>query len=594
MGTPTALVVTVSATEFSRYERGRDKITATVTATGGSPYSNVPIVVSLIKARRRRDQVVASQTVYITGTAPVTTSVVFDLPNIVDQDYINQVRHGEYFVQAQYPGANAEQSLGSGADGTVNLVVADVGVAGNSWTVESVVRSGDHPLGVVITGTDIKVNLAVSSGVPIALDNQAVLVSSVINQAGRDVIAAYTGNGSGSITAEGPLTFAGGIDPVVVDGINFAVRIVTIAAFKQDYLFGLTLRSTDIKFVNNPLQQITGVEILEVSGNSQLGFNSLAYTYDNGVGSLSWNGGPVVPITAPGDYILQSGANGRGAGCSVIGGVSTSSYIKVRITDLSLLPTHSVVEGVLVDYKMISDDTIARYLDETVSYMENDWLCIYLEPTRVTSTVDPTTIQFAAGMNAPTPLFIDTDWDVVRQPLTYYPKWETWVQIWTPFHQILRVDNLFGAISNVRVIDIDLDWVEESRTGGLIQLVPFNQAVAFNYLGLVWSNALRGAAEIPNFWNYDMVVGIRDCTADLRDYIGKKTAVSALLALGLAFRPGFGSSSLSRDGVSQSSSYLSGQKYGPYGQIIQGYMDWLKENEPKLKANYAGAFWAVV
>jgi hypothetical protein len=86
-----------------------------------------------------------------------------------------------------------------------------------------------------------------------------------------------------------------------------------------------------------------------------------------------------------------------------------------------------------------------------------------------------------------------------------------------------------------------------------------------------------------------MIVGLKDCPPDLRDLIGKKAAIDLLTVLGAAFRPGMGSVSLSRDGVSSSMSLLNTQKYGIYNSTINVYKEYLKDELPRLKAKYRGS-----
>lgn len=204
-------------------------------------------------------------------------------------------------------------------------------------------------------------------------------------------------------------------------------------------------------------------------------------------------------------------------------------------------------------------------------------------------------IQFAAGINAPTPLFTDPDYDYIVGPLTYFPpRSGGWIDIQTPYPQMLRVDSLFGSIANTRVIDVDLDWIQFYPVGGMIQLVPFNQSVAFDFLGLIWVNSLSGATAIPNFWHFNFMVGLRDCPCDLQELIAKKAAMDALTMLGAALRPGIGSTSLGRDGVSQSVSYTTQMKYGPYTGPITAFKDWIDENLVKYKGKYRGMTMVVV
>lgn len=489
MASPTSITVVVDDTEYSRYESSKNTITATVAIAGGAPYTAEQVTVELRKARRDRDAVVATATLtFNDATDPVASQeVTFQLNDIVDQDLINLVRHGDYFVQG--------------------TSVSDTDVTG---------ESGDFP-----------------------------------------------------------------------------IRIITVERFKRDFLFGINLTASDVKAPKFQPQSITGVEIVEVSRGSSTGFSDLVYDYrdsPNLIRTLSWNGGPAVTISAPGTYILQSGGSGPSSKLA-----SSNDYVCVKVRALSLLPVAPITETILIEQSSMEDDSLACYLEEAINWVENDALSgVYLEPTNVVTERDPTTIQFAAGVQAPQPIFTDTDFDFIVSPLTYFlPVTGSWVRIQTPYMQLLRVDSLFGAIANTRVIDIDLEWIEPSMQGGLVQLVPFNQEIAFDFVGLIWTNAIRGAAELPNFWHFNFIVGLRETPKDLQDLIGKYAAVKALTIAGQALRPGIGSVSLGRDGVSESVSYVNGQ-FGNYSGTINTYQEWIKENLRRFKAKYKGVNMAVV
>jgi hypothetical protein len=316
---------------------------------------------------------------------------------------------------------------------------------------------------------------------------------------------------------------------------------------------------------------------------------------------LNWNAGPLVSITRAGVYILLSG-NGGGGGndCAGAGGVLAigdgREYICVRVKSTLLTPSASVTEGILIDKKKMDEDSLRRYICQAVSWVEKDFLATYVEPTNVVTDRDPTTIQYSAGINAPAPIFTDTDFDYIVSPLTYFvPRSQgKWVQIQTPYPQLLRVDSLFGAIANTRVIDIDLEWIEHSEQGGMIQLVPFNQEIAFDFIGLLWVNAIRGAAELPNFWHFNAIVGLREASCDIQELIAKKAAVDALVMAGQALRPGLGSVSLSRDGVSESVSYLNSATYGMFTGTINSYKEWISDHGRELRAKYRGVTMVVV
>ncbi|NJL53723.1 hypothetical protein HC928_00360 [bacterium] len=310
--------------------------------------------------------------------------------------------------------------------------------------------------------------------------------------------------------------------------------------------------------------------------------------------TLSWAGGPVVSVSNAGSYILRKG--GPSAFKGLVSNSLGNEYIVVRVASPAMLPLEGQVDELLVENMKIDDEALGRYIDQALAWVENTALATYVEPTNVVTDRDPTMIQFAAGINSPTPIFADPDYDFLVGPLTYFvPRaGGDWIDIQTPYPQILRVDSLFGSIANTRVIDIDLDWIQFYPQGGLIQLVPFNQTIAFDFLGLIWVNALRGAAAIPNFWHFNMIVGLRDAPGEIRELIAKKAAMDALTMLGAAIRPGVGSVSLGRDGVSQSVSYTTQAQYGAYTGPIMAFKEWIDSNLVKLRGKYRGPTMIVV
>ncbi len=430
--------------------------------------------------------------------------------------------------------SNATVALGSGANGTLVISAVDAlaGTAGNAVSVEVVVPVGTSGLSASLTGTVLVINLAVSGGVPVAASNRVFQIADLLNTI-DNLSSTFTGTGVDSLSAAVPATlFTGGA-------------------------------TTEVR-------------------------------------TLSWNGGPVVSITGPGRYLLRRGAGAGGVSCGGNNPLSVfgvdRDYVEVRVTSDVLLPTTPVTEEILIDRREIDDETLQRYIDAAIDWLEEVELAVRLEPTNITTDIDASTLQYSAGIGLGAPIFTDSDFDFVVSPLTYFigKNNQEWMGIQTPYMSILRVDNLFGAIATTRVIDIDLDWIHFYEVGGLIQLVPFNQQVAFDYIGLIWSSSLRGPVALPNFWHFNMIVGLRECPAVLREVIGKKAAIDALTALGQAFRPGVGSTSLSRDGVSESISYTTQSQYGIYTGTITAYKEFISENLQKFRGKYRGATMVVV
>lgn len=605
MAQPTSIVVSTDNVEYSRYESERDTIHATVQIAGGAPYSSENVLVELIKARRGRDAAVATAMLSFSGAADLQEDTVsFELNNLVDQDMINLVRHGKYFVRATSIASSASAVIGAGTGAPITFYTVEEGMNSNNYTIEVVVPSGTQELSVTIAGTTVTVSLAVSGGVPVAAKNvREAVVAFVASNLATELRATYTGPPGLSLSAaEGPVPFTGARDEVTGESDDIDVRIVSIERLKRDYLFGIPLSAGNVRHIRFQPTNITGVTVTELSSGHTHGLYPLTYNYVedpiNGTISrtLSWNGGPVVAVNKAGTYILRRGGTAMTGVRSLLTAALPTDYIIVRVAGPTFLPTTSQLDELLVENMKIDDDALGRYLDQAVAWIENTALAIYLEPTNVVTDRDPTMIQYAAGINSPSPIFTDPDYDFITGPLTYYvPRaGGEWVDIQTPFPQILRVDSLFGSIANTRVIDIDLDWIQFYPQGGLIQIVPFNQSVAFDFLGLIWVNALRGAAALPNFWHFNMIVGLRDTPGELQELIAKKAAMEALVTLGAAMRPGVGSVSLGRDGVSQSVSYTTQAQYGPYTGPINAFKEWIETNLVKFKGKYRGATMLVV
>lgn len=130
----------------------------------------------------------------------------------------------KYFADAVPKNAKkATATIGSGTDGTVTVVVDNVGTEGNDYTIEVVEGSGaDVAMTVVLTGTDIVVTLGTdSTGVLDGTKNTAELVATAI-----DVLDGVTATASGTgatalAAAEAKKNFAGGQYGTVVPGTGF-------------------------------------------------------------------------------------------------------------------------------------------------------------------------------------------------------------------------------------------------------------------------------------------------------------------------------------------------------------------------------------
>ena len=602
MGTPTSIEVSVDDTEYSRYESDRDTITCSVVVTGGAPYTTEQVLVELTKARRSRDAVVATATITITaGIDPQEATATFYLPDIVDQDLIHLARFGKYFVKAS--SITDEDIYGETDDFDIRII-----------TVERFKE--EYLFGINLQATEIKepkIQPQTITGVEVTqVSNTHPLGFSTLTYNYHED---HTANATAAIGSglDGTVTITADEDNAGECGNDITVQVVVPAgtsSLSVSFAANVLVISLDVT-AGVPNAAANTATLIAAAIDAEADFSAVASgtgadsisvaegptQFSGGttttVRQLSWDGGTSVSITATGNYILRKGSTGPKAKLFL----DSNDYICVKVRSLLLLPTtaDSVAEELLITKKVLDDESLCRYLDEAVSWVEKAYLQVHVEPTNVVTERDPTTIQFSAGVNAPNPLFTDTDFDFIVSPLTYFlPRPAGWVTIQTPFPQLLRVDSLFGAIANVRVIDIDLEWIEHSEQGGLLQLVPFNQEIAFDFVGLLWVNAIRGATELPNFWHFNMITGLRECTPDIREVIAKKAAIRALVVAGLALRPGVTSSSLSRDGVSESVSYTTSAQYGVYTGTIQAYKEWIEDAKPGLRAKYRGPLLSVV
>jgi len=347
---------------------------------------------------------------------------------------------------------------------------------------------------------------------------------------------------------------------------DFYVNPVTALQLRNTYLFGLKMDAFEMRDVRYQPTQITGVEVVTVSGNHPIGFDVLTYRYDSstGIRHISWgNGGPITQISSAGMYLLRSA-------CS-------SNYIEIKVSDLTNLPTSSEAEELYIQKSEITDTKLRRWLNQACDWLENDKIAhVFLEPTRVvTDPLDSTGTEI--------------DWDFIVPRIQFDPcPSGQWINIKFPYANLLRIDELFGQMANTRILNVDTSWVEITERNGFVRLVPFNRQAGFEFIGLVWVESLRGRIELPNFWHFNALAGLRQVDPVLLEMIGKKAAIDALIVAGHALRGGYASQSISRDGVSESVSYTASAIYGIYSATIEDYTKFINKEIKQLRGRYRG------
>lgn len=121
-----------------------------------------------------------------------------------------------FFNKTQTQATNASVDIGSGTDGTVTLY--SPGTAGNTYTVQVLEPSGTHPLNMVIVGTAITINLAVSSGVGVDAANTATLIAELISNDWTAGWAVASGTGEDPLSApEASQPLVGGTDGTFIN-----------------------------------------------------------------------------------------------------------------------------------------------------------------------------------------------------------------------------------------------------------------------------------------------------------------------------------------------------------------------------------------
>lgn len=348
----------------------------------------------------------------------------------------------------------------------------------------------------------------------------------------------------------------------VTQSAMFAVSIIPVSEIKEVWAFGVNFKFYEVLRPIVQPQQVTGVEVIEVSDNHSKGPFSLAYTLTGS--TLSWNGGPAVSIAGlqPQKLVLLDARQ--------------TNYIVVNVTPL-LMPNSNKTETLVIDNGHVEDRFIIRQVRNAIATIERE-IIVKVEPTIVDT--DPTLNGFA---------------DETAMPETYYrPKTQNkWLSFKLPYPSLLNVSSVTGYFNTTKAATVPLQWLVWGEKTGIVELVPSTvSSVTWTFYNSIFVMAyLYNYESIPSFWHYRLTVGLRDLIGDrgsIREAIGKKATMELLNAAGSAYRAGYASQSISRDGVTENNSYTASAMYGVYGGHYSKYVEDLKVLLPKLKQRYAG------
>lgn len=577
MAAPTSLTVSTDRKEYSLYEHDRDTLTITVTAEG-SNLQGEQVLLEIVKARFARDVVVASLTTDLVKNTPHSVAESVFLPEIVNEKQVYKMRRGYYFVRATSvtnTSVTAESADFRTSLVTVNRLQNDF-LHGTDQFASDLLGVVDQPQD--ITGVTVSsVARGHTMGPQTLSYNYAVDTPPTVTGVTTAPFALADGqtlvlqiNGSDEYTATFNTADFGAIGAAtaaeVAAVINTDIPVVT-ASDNGGAVEIVGDNSVNSIFVDPFGTATTTLGLLNQSAIADV------------IRTLSWCGGPQVVVTQEkSDYTLIKGENFTGSG---------ASYIKVNVASIALLPTQSRAESLIIERKPLDDVRIQQLVDEAISWAEDVALQVFIEPTRVVTEVDPDTLSFDAGTDIPTLTGVDYD-KIVNAVMYKAPAAGHWIHWKCPYYPLICFEELYGQVANTRIVDIALEWVEVHEKTGWVELVPFNQEVAFKFIGLVWIESIRGPVPLPNFWNFTALVGFRKTPEVIIELIAKKAAMDILTIAGQAFRGGFSAQSVSREGVSESVSYTASAMYGIYSASIEDYRKWIHENLPKIKASFRG------
>lgn len=234
--------------------------------------------------------------------------------------------------------------------------------------------------------------------------------------------------------------------------------------------------------------------------------------------------------------------------------------------------------GATLDDEAMMEEVLRNYA-YVVMMLHTD-----LEPTTVV------TEKILEGPNAP------ASYDRIGEPVGFYRQEATmrWLAFQVPYRNLLKIHQIQGWFNLQKAVDITPEWQVKNTMSSLVQLVPSNHAILqWQFLGVGIQAFLVGQMQIPNFWQYHVTVGLRAIPLEILQFIGKRAAMSLLSVLGaLYYAPGVVSTSLSRDGVSESRSL---NPKGVYGALIDAFdRDTGRDKDGKealllkFRARYAG------
>lgn len=348
----------------------------------------------------------------------------------------------------------------------------------------------------------------------------------------------------------------------IVSSAMFAVSIVPVWAIKQIWARGIDFLSQDILMPRIQPQTVTGVTIQEVSSNHFKGVFNLSYTQGTPC-TLSWGGGQLVSIVGQGNIQLML-LN------------PTDDFVIVQVNTFQL-PSSSVSENLYIDNQRITDEAIQSQVRLATAWVEQQIVC----------KIEPQIVDTDNGVNG---LYAD---ETAIAETFYRPKnTSKWMSFKIPYPQILDL-SVTGYFNTTKSVIVPRQWLLWDQMTGMCELVPSTNSTVIwaMYNSVFVMSYLYGFSSIPGFWHYRAYAGLRDLF-DHRsiciEAIAKKTCIELLLSQGSSYKGGYASESVSRDGISSSSSFTSSASFGLYSGHYESYKTWLQDNIKRMRTRFSG------
>lgn len=341
----------------------------------------------------------------------------------------------------------------------------------------------------------------------------------------------------------------------------FHVSLITVDNLKQSYCKGLPLYAREVLAPKRQPVVVTGVTIDRCSTGVTRSLHTLSHVYDGNSHRLKFDAGPEVDLSP--NLLAEYLPDARG------------NYLEVTI-DWRLLPTTDVTEAIIFDMEPVSDDVLRGEIERAASEMER-LVGTYLEPHRVAT--EPFFSSPAEGEY----------FDARINPAVYYRQdmFPINAKVWhvsLPCTYLQKCYALEGWFGDAKTLDIAMGVFKCNVRQGVVEVLPQTTS----YVMMVQVFAMLdywGVREyIADFWRYKALVGLAETTPDLLKAIGYMAAIPVLTLAGQAYRGGLTSESISKDGVSRSTSVPKGM----YSASIDEYKEWLKDNRERIVNRYKG------